>query len=48
MSKDTFKWLLDKGLIFATILINTLSATISFVVIMVVLFVENWIRKNWP
>jgi hypothetical protein len=48
MSKDIFKWLIDKGLIFATLLINTLSATLSFVVIMIVVLVENWIRKNWP
>jgi hypothetical protein len=48
MFKDPFKWLIHKGLIFATLLINTLSATITVIVIMISLFIDDWIRRNWP
>lgn len=48
MFKETFKWLIDKGLILATLLINTMSAIITVFVVMLIVFVDDWIRRNWP
>jgi len=48
MFKDPYKWLMDKGLIIATILINTFSTSLSIVAIVLVILIEDWIRKNWP
>lgn len=48
MLKDIFNWLLDKGLIFATVLINSISATITIAVIVIALLIDDWINRNWP
>lgn len=46
MPKDIFKWLIDKGLVLATLLINITSATITLIVMMIVLLVDDWINRN--
>lgn len=46
MPKDIFKWLIDKGLFLATLLINITTATITLIVMMVILVVDDWINRN--
>lgn len=46
MPKDIFKWLIDKGLVLATLLINITSASITLIVMMIILVVDDWVSRN--
>lgn len=48
MFRDPFKWLIDIGLILATLLINTFTASITIITIFVILLADDWIHRNWP
>jgi hypothetical protein len=48
MLNKSIKSLLDNGLFFATLMIQTMTATLTTMIIFIVLFVQNWFHKNWP
>jgi hypothetical protein len=48
MLRTILKWLLDKGLIFGTILINSFSISTTLVVIVVYLLTQDWMHRNLP
>ena len=48
MLRTISNWLLDKGLILATLIIILTAAFITLIGIHSVLFVSEWFNRNWP
>lgn len=46
MLKETISWLLKQGLLFATLLINLLSAGITVLLYLLIAFALSWWNKN--
>lgn len=48
MYRNLINWLLDKGLIYSTYLINIVSSGITIVILVVALLVHDWFHRNLP
>jgi len=48
MLRTISNWLLDKGLILATLIIILTTTFIILIGIHSVLFVSDWFNRNWP
>lgn len=46
MLKQIIDWLLKQGILFATLLINLLSAGITVLLYLMIAFVVSWWNKN--
>jgi hypothetical protein len=48
MYRNLINWLLDKGLIFSTYLINIVTSGIVIAVLVISLLIHDWFHRNWP
>lgn len=46
--KKILKFLLQRSLWYATLLVNFFSATVTIIGIVLVLIISKWIEKHWP